>query len=180
LKIILIGVIKNMSTDAIILQGADQLLSQWEASFPGGIPTGGNDTNVALRVDTSFTPPAQSVGTYTITKKGITVPKTNTQTGTTKTFSLEWRVDQDWQTFDDMKKWFDAVYDQVNGVALPDISVRGTVLLTLLDTQNNVKKKIRFKNVKPTGFDIPALDNASQEPMRCVMHFIYVDFIIEA
>ncbi len=168
-----------MSTDTIFSLGADQLLSQWELSFPDGIPTGGGAENVALRVDTSFTIPEQSVGTYTINKKGITVPKTNTQTQNTKTFTIEWRIDQDWITFEDMKKWATAVYDHINGTALPEISVRATVLLSLLDTQNTVKKLIRFKNCKPSGYSLSALDNASGEPMRCTMTFIYVDFIVE-
>lgn len=169
-----------MSTDVTMNLGQDQLLSQWEASFPNGIPTGGNTDNITLRMDTTFAIPNQSVGTYTITKKGLTIPKTNMQTASTKTFTLIWRVDQDWATFNDMKKWMDAVYDQINGVALPDISVRAPIVLKLYDTANVVKKQIRFKNSKPTGYDIDGLDNASSEPMRCTMHFIYNDFVVES
>jgi hypothetical protein len=168
-----------MSTDVIFGRGDDQLISQFDVSFPGGIPTGGGGENISLRVDLGFTFPEQSVGTYDIHKKGMVVTKTNTQTTTSKQFPLEWTVDQDWVTFDDMKKWADSVYDPIKGVALPESSVRGTLLVSMLDTQNNVKKKVRFKNCKPINYTLTGLDNAGSDPLRCTMTFIYVDFIVE-
>jgi hypothetical protein len=168
-----------MSTDVIFSRGADQLLSQFEVSFPFGIPTGGSHANVALRVDLGFTIPEQSVGTYDIHKKGLVITKTNTQTTTSKQFALEWTVDQDWTTFVDMKKWADSVYDPINGTALSESEVRAIILVTMLDTQNEVKKKFRFKNCKPINYTLTGLDNSSGDPMRCTMTFIYVDLIVE-
>jgi hypothetical protein len=168
-----------MSTDTILNLGADQLLAMWDMSFPDGIPTGGKSDDVALRVDLGFTIPEQSVGTYELRKKGISITQTNTQTTTTKQFTVEWRIDQDWNTYGDMIKWFNAVYDPINGTALPNTATRATILCQMLDTQNVVKKVFRFKNCKPINYTLTALDNASGEPVRCTMTFIYIDMIPE-
>lgn len=168
-----------MSTDQIILLGSDQLESEYDLSFPDGIPTGGKASDVALRCDMTFQVPEQSVGTYDIYKKGVKVTKTNMVTGTTKIFQIEWRIDQDWETFDAMKKWVDAVYDPITGTALPDATIRATVLCTPCDTQNNVKKKIRFKNCKPYTWQLTPFGNESANPLRCTMTFVYVDLIVE-
>ena len=168
-----------MSTDTVFALGADALVALWDMSFPDGFPSGGDHNAVALRVDLTFTIPEQSVGTYDIRKKGMLIPQTNTQTTTTKTFTVEWRVDQDWNTFKDMKKWIDAVYDPINGTALPNAATRATVQLQMVDPQNVVKQTVRFKNAKPTNFSLSALDYAAGEPLRCTVTFIYVDLIIE-
>lgn len=168
-----------MSTDVIFGLGNDALVSTFELEFPDGIPSGGSAETVTLRADMTFQAPEEVVGTYDIFKKGIKITKTNTLTDTAKEFTIEWRVDQDWNTFDDMHNWFKAVYDPITGTAMPDNLMRTTVLCKAMDTQNAVKKVIRFKNAKPKSWQISAFDNQGTDPMRCTMTFIYIDMIFE-
>jgi hypothetical protein len=167
-----------MSTDNIMNLGNDQLASQFDLTIHG-VPTGGDSENVTLRADMTFQVPEDIVGTYDIYKKGIKITKTSMLTDTDKKFTIEWRVDQDWKTFDVMKKWFDAVYSPITGTALPDSMVRTNVSCQAVDTQNAVKKVIRFKNAKPVSWQLTAFENNSTDPLRCTMNFIYVDMIIE-
>jgi len=168
-----------MSTDNIISLGNNALTALWDVSFVQGIPTGGNDQNVTLRCDMSLTLPTESVGTYTVWKKGVKVDYTNTLTETTKEFQIEFRVDQEWETYTDINNWFKAVYDPITGTAMPDALMRTTIEVQAVDTQNVVKKKFRFNGCKPKSVQLTAFDNTNGEPVRCTVDFIYVDLIPE-
>jgi hypothetical protein len=168
-----------MSTDSMIALGNDQLVSQWDIGFPEGFPTGGNADDIALRCDMDFQIPEQIVGTYPIWKKGVKVDKTNMITGTDKKFSLVWRLDQNWNAFDAIQKWFTAVYDPITGTGLPDNMARATILCQAVDTMNAIKKVIRFKGSKPISISMSPFSNNGEDPMRVTVGFIYDDLIFE-
>jgi hypothetical protein len=169
-----------MSTQDILNLGNDQLSSQFDLYFIGGIPTGGGSDNVTLRCSLEFSNPAETVNKYALYKKGVKVEKTGTLTETDKVIIVKWRVDQDWVTFDDMIAWKNAVYDPITGTGMPDNMVRGTLEFQAVDTQNTVKKKIRYTNCKPFQYELDPFNSTTSEPIYCTMQFIYVDRKIES
>jgi hypothetical protein len=168
-----------MSTDIIFGLGDDALTNMFEISFPEGFPTGGNADNVALRCDMQLQIPEQRVNTYPIFKKGVKVDKSGTLTETTKEFTTEFRVDQDWDTVQAVVDYCNSVYDPITGVALPDTLTRTTVLCTAVNTQNEVMKVFRFKNAKPIAWSPLPFDNNASDPIRCTITWSYIDLKVE-
>lgn len=168
-----------MSTDIIFGLGDDALSNLFDVSFPEGLPTGGDADEIALRCDMQLQVPEQVVGTYDIFKKGLKVTKTNTVDDTTKEFTTEFRVDQDWDSVQAVIDYCDSVFDRRTGVSLPDSTMRTTVLCQAVDTQNEIKKIFRFKNCKPRSWALLPFDNSTGDPMRCTITWIYIDLVIE-
>jgi hypothetical protein len=168
-----------MSTDVIFGLGNDALTNMFDISFPEGFPTGGDADEIALRCDMQFSVPEQRVNVYSIFKKGIKVDKTGTLTETTKEFTTEFAVDQDWNSVQAVIDYCNSVYDPITGTALPDSLTRTTVLCQPVDTQNAVKKVIRFKNAKPVAWSLTPFDNNASDPLRCTISWTYIDLKFE-
>jgi len=168
-----------MSTDNILNLGDDQLANQYIVLFPTGIPGGGNTDTISLRMDQSFDPPEETVNTYDIIFQGLKITKTGMLTETTKEFTIDIRLDQQWKVFDDLNNWFKKVYDPIKGTALPDIMVRTTVVIQYQDGQNKVVKNMRFTGVKIKSLKVGTADHTSGDPIRLTLGFIYVDKIEE-
>jgi len=167
-----------MSVQTILNLGDDQTVNQYQIVFPGGIPGGGNATNIALRMDTSFTAPAQTISKYDVFYKGIKIPKTGTVTETDKSFTLEVRLDQSGDIYKALDAWKTRCYDFTNGTALPDIMTRTTMLVQLTDTQENVMMTWTFTGVKIYELTPPTLDNTTGDPARTIIGFIYADMAV--
>jgi len=165
-----------MSVQQVLNLGDDQTVNQFQIVFPAGIPGGGQDTNIALRMDQQFAPPAQTVNTYDIFHKGIKIPKTGTVTDTDKKFTIEVRLSQDGSIYKDLDNWKSKCYDFTNGTALPDLMARTTMLVQLTDTQENVVQTWTFTGVKIYELTPPTLDNATGDPARVTVGFLYADF----
>jgi hypothetical protein len=166
-----------MSSDIILALGDDQLASQFQLAFPNGIPGGGDSDQIRLRMDQDFDPPEDAVETYEIKYKGMTILKTSMTHSMDKKFTVNVRVDQQWKVFDDLNAWWKMCYDPINGVALPDASVRTDIIVQAQDGQKVVKKNIRFKNCKIHSIKINPFDNASADPTRITLGFIFTDMI---
>lgn len=165
-----------MSVQTILNLGDDQTVNQFQILFPAGIPGGGNATNIALRMDTTFAPPAQTINKYDVWHKGIKIPKTGTVTDTDKAFTIEVRLDQNGDIYTALDNWKNRCYDFTNGTALPDSMTRTTMLVQLTDTQENVKLTWTFTGVKIYELAPPTMDNATGDPARVTIGFIYADF----
>ena len=167
-----------MSVQTILNLGDDQTVNQFQILFPGGIPGGGNAEAISLRMDMQFAPPAQTIGKYDVFHKGIKIPKTTTVTETDKAFTLEVRLDQSGSIYKSLNNWKTLCYDFTNGTALPDLMTRTTMLVQLTDTQENVMMTWTFSGVKIYELTPPTMDNATGDPARATVGFIYADFTV--
>mgnify|MGYP000943454114 FL=1 len=163
-----------ISTDQIMALGDDQMLSQFSLIFPNGIPGGGDAQTVALRMDTTFDPPEESVNVYEIFHKGFKIPKTGMLQEGTKEFTIEVRIDQQWQVYDDLKRWANLSYDHTNGTGFPDAMTRATVIVQAEDRSQSGVKQIVFRGAKPKSDKLPTFDNQSGDPARVQLTFIFV------
>jgi hypothetical protein len=168
-----------MSTDVMLSLGADALTNMFDISFPEGLPTGGNENNLALRCDGDLQIPPQVVGTYDVWRKGIKITKSNTTTETDKRFTTESRIDQNWEIMDDVVTYCTAVYDPITGTAMPSETMKTTVLCTPVDPQNTIMKVFRFKNAQPIEWQLTPFSNQGTDAMKLTITWIYVDFILE-
>ena len=167
------------NTQTILQLGDDQLSSQFAITFPEGIPGGGSTDAITLRSDQTFDPPEDNVGTYDIVFRGMKIPKTSMTHDMTKEFNFEIRIDQNWQTHDDIVAWYKLCYDPINATALPDLMVRTTIVIQAFDGQGNVKKSYRFRGAKIKGYKVNTFDNSSTDPLRMTLNFIFADMIPE-
>lgn len=166
-----------INTDIVMGLGDDQLSNQWQVTFPEGIPGGGNSDSITLRMDQSFDPPEDVVGTYEIIYRGIKIPKTNKLHDMAKEFTIDIRLDQNWTVFDDLNAWYKLCYDGTNSTALPDLMVRTTMIIQCLDGSNVIKKELKYKGVKPKSVKIGTLDHSSGDPVRVTLACIFNDFV---
>lgn len=168
-----------MSIDKILTLGDDAHLNQWQAVFPDGIPTGGDSESIVLRMDQTFSLPAEVIYKYDINFKGAIIPKTGRKEDTEKTLTVSVRVDQQWQVFDDLRAWLKAVYDPSTNTAMPDLLVRTPIAVQMLDGNNAVVKTLLFTYSKITNIKITDADNSSGDPFRLELSFIYGDLEVE-
>lgn len=169
-----------ISSDKILLLGDDQMSSQWQLIFPNGLPSGGDTDSIGLRVDTTFDPPENTVNTYEFFHKGYKFPMTGMLQETDKTFTIEVRLDQQWKVYDDLLAWSKMTYDHSNGTALSEITARTTVIVQAQDRQQNKVANLKFKYAKLKNEPkIGSFDNASGDPIRLTLTFIFIEMIKE-
>ena len=166
----------GIAHDLIGTIGVDQLQTQYNLVFPEGIPGGGNADLITLRADTSFTPPERTVGSYDVYHKGVKITRTNMVQDMTKEFTVEIRLDQQWEVWDSLNSWMKMIYDFETGTALGEIPVRTIMMLQALDVQNNVTKTFSFLGVKikSIGFS-NGFDNQGTDPVRLSVIFVFDD-----
>jgi len=165
----------SISSETIMNLGDDQISSQWSIIFPSGIPGGGNANAISLRCDQSFDPPEMSVNTYDIFHKGFKITKTGMLQESTKEFSVDMRLDQQWEVYDDMKRWANMCYDHNNGTALPDVMTRVPIIIQAEDGNQRAVKQLLFKGCKPKSSKIGTFENSNGEPVRITMTFIFIE-----
>lgn len=168
-----------MSTDTFMNLGNDQLANQFQLIFPSGIPGGGNNTQICLRMDQSFDPPENTVGVYELIFRGVKIPKTNMLDETTKEFTFDVLIDQQWSVYDDLNNWKMLVYDPIQGTAQAETATRTVMLVQALDGSSTVMKTFRFKGVKLKSIKPGTFDNTSGDPLRVTVTFIFTDFVVE-
>lgn len=162
-----------MLIDQIANLGDDQMASQFEVVFPQGIPGGGDGTRLGLRMDQAFQVPEKTVGRYDVRYRGLQIPKTSNVDGTTKEFSLSFRVDQNWGVYDDLKRWRDLVYDDRNATSGSEAETRTTVIVNHYGTDNQIKKQWTFTGVKLFSMNTTESSHESEDPLRVECNFIF-------
>jgi len=164
-----------MSIDSnYILNNPDQLASQFNFIILG-IPGSslGND-EISLRMDGSFDPPTEEVGTIDIYFRGVKIPKTNTLETTTKEFTVVVRVDQNWEVYKALKKWKNRVYNPntTTGSVLSS-DIKTNVLVQALDRQGKVVQTFAFIDTKIKSIKVESFDHGSDDPSKLTLGFIY-------
>jgi len=163
----------SVNVDQILGLGDDQIVSQYMLIFPDGIPGGGDTKNIALRCDTSFDMPEEAMNTYEIYHKGYKIPKTGMLQDTTKEFTIEVRVDQQWKVYNDLEKWKNLVYDEANGTGMPELTTNATIIVQAEDKSQKPVKQFIFKYAKPRAIKVNSFDHQSGDPLRISVTFIY-------
>ena len=164
------------SINTIVGLGSDQLANQCALIFTGGIPGGGDGDRITLRLDQSIDPPERMVETYEFFYQGVKRVMTSMTDATDKTFTVDFRIDQNWGTIEDLEKWLYYTYDFKNGKALPTASVRTTAQLVYYDGQNNISKSYTYLGLGLKGLKNGTSDMSSPDPLRGTVSFIYDDF----
>ena len=162
-----------MSVDKILNLGSDALGNSFQILFPEGIPNSNNPDAVALRIDQSFPMPDESVSTYQIKYKGITIEKTSRSEATSKELTFDVRLDENWEVHDDLRNLYEMTYNPVNGTGLGDVFTRFKLVLQALDFQDVVKKTITFNNCKIKGIKVGDFGQEEEGPIRLTLSFIY-------
>lgn len=159
--------------DELLVAGADALKSQFEVTFPGGIPGGGNSTAISLRMDETFDPPEHGVQVYEIFRKGQKIPKAGGAEEVDKMFTVNIRLDQQWKVYDSLQAWKELVYNSETGTPGQSSTMRTTVEVSSLDENNSPVKRIQFTGVFISKIKIQEFDNQSGDPQKleCTFHF---------
>lgn len=163
----------SVIVDKVLGLGDDQLASQFIVQFPEGLPGGGDTDALSLRLDESVDPPEESVGTYDIKFRGMTIPKTNMQEQTSKEVEFIARLDKNWDMYTALRNTYEITYNPVKGTALGDSSARFLVEVQALDTENNVVKTISFKNSKIKSLKINTFEHSSEDPTKITFSILY-------
>lgn len=163
-----------INTDSLLSLLDDQIASQHSIIFPTGIPGGGNTERLSLRCDLTFDPPEEVVNSYDIFHKGFKFTKTGMLQETTKEFTVEIRLDQQWGVYDDIDKWSKMVYDHTNGTSMPEAMSRSTIIVQAEDRNQDSVKQLIYRQAKPKSIKIGSFDNASGDPLRITVTFIYI------
>ena len=164
-----------MSIAPILQLGDDALASQFQLTFPAGIPGGagaGGDI-VALRIDQPVDVPMESVGEYEYYYKGIKITKTNMTDETDKHLDVQVRLDQQWAVFDAIKAWKDIVHNPRNGTRLAWALINAPILLEALDGSGAVVKRIKIANAVLKSFKITSFEAGSTDPSRLELQFVF-------
>jgi len=163
-----------MSVNTSLQLANDQLASQFEFQILDG-PASSINELVRLRMDQSFDPPEEVVNTYEVTYRGTKTPKTNLTEGTTKEFTVPVRIDQKWEVYNALKAWKTAVYDPATGTGGGNDSsaTNGTVAVVAYDHTGAIVKTFKFKDARLKSIKVESFDNASDDPSRVTLGFIY-------
>lgn len=162
-----------MSVELIMNLGSDQMANQFVFSLPTGIPGGGNKEAVALRLDGSFDTPAFSLATYDVNYRGIKVTKVSTKEETEKTFSCEFRLDQQWEVYDSLVNWLKMVFDPDTLTGYPEEAIRTTALVQAYGRNNEIVKSIRFTGVVIKSLKISEFSQESSDPNKLTAEFAF-------
>ena len=158
----------------ILALGDDQMASQYSLIFPEGIPGGGTGENVSLRMDQSLDPPEQGVNVYERFHKGFKIPKTGMLEETTKEFTVDVLVDQQWQVYDELEACKKMTYNQEDGTGLPDMDCYFPIITQYEDKQQNSVKQIQYNYCKIKALKVATADNTSGDPLRLTVTFTFV------
>jgi len=162
-----------MSVDRILQLGDDAHSNQFQIVFPNGIPTGGDDVSMALRLTGAFTMPQQTIYKYDIEYKGDKIPKTARKIDTDKVFTVTIRIDGNWKVYDELKAWHKAVYDPKTNTAMNDFLSRCPIVVQALDGSDSIVKSFTFTYCKIFDFKVTDFDSTVGDPLNIEAGFIY-------
>lgn len=168
----------NLIVQDVLTIGDDALASQFEISFPEGLPGGGDEKHYRLRCDQPIDTPAESIGTYDIMRKGRKITKTNREETTEKTITVSIRLDETWQIYYELLKWKRYSFDPITGgSAIPDgiwpVSIRAPFVISSLNRNNDPAHGFIYTKAKPISIKVTAFDPSSDQPLRVEVVFIY-------
>jgi len=162
-----------MSVEQIFTLGDDQMANQFVLSIPGGIPGGGDEDAICLRMEEAFPMPEESVGEYEIRYQGMLILKTNMTDAMDKHFIINVRVDQQWKVYDDLKAWMQDVYNHIDGTGQSEMATRTTVAVQALDRNKDVVKTFTFRRAKIQKIKVSDFSHTEDTPTKLELTFIF-------
>ena len=162
-----------MSINEILNLEDDQMSSQFQVLFSAGIPGGGSGDNIVLRMDQAVQVPWEVVGSYDFYYKGMKITRPNMTDESEKLLTLNVRLDQQWEVFDDLHNWKRSVHNPITGTRLPLATASTTVLVQFLDGSGNIVKTATFTNVLIKELEVTAFEHAGTDPSRLEMVLIF-------
>jgi hypothetical protein len=163
------------NVDTIFSVGDNAASSQFEVFFPEGIPGGGNSQNVELRSDQPIDIPEIVYGQFEFFFKGVKITLPSRLEETDKNITISIRLDQQFNTWDDLRAWQLLGFNEKDGTAAPNITAATTVGFRILDGNNNPAKTFYLKYTFLRGLKITSLDPASNEPIRAELNLMFND-----
>lgn len=165
---------------SLVALGDDQHSASYEIIFPNGIPgaSGADLLAITLRQDQTFSWPSRESATYDVFYQGIKLPKLSVVEGTDKTFTINFRIDQDWNIFTAFNAWFGKSFDELNGTSDTEANTRTTMIVRELGPLKVPKQigtftGVKVKSIKPSDNDMQGTD-----PMRVEVGFIYATLVM--
>lgn len=162
-----------MSLDNMISLGDDQMANNFILSFPGGIPTGGDSDAVSFRMEEAVTMPEDGGGEYEIVYQGLKLVKPNNTDQMDKHVTINVRVDSQWNVYKDLKKWKNAVYNNVDGTYLPSGSTSTTMAVQALNGQKDIVKTFLFKSTWLQKIKVQDFSHTEEGPAKLELTFIF-------
>lgn len=152
----------------------DQLNSQYEIVFLSGIPGSNYDVNkVSWRHQGSFEIPVQTPNVYQVYYKGRSRTKIGGKDDSSKEFSLEFRIDQDWELEKAFRAWQTLTYDTTEIKKGLEKEIVTSLAIRFLDGNDKSLYVKKFHDVKLKSYKISNFDYSSGEPATLTATFIY-------
>lgn len=164
-----------MSIQQLIDLQNDQIRSQYRILFPTGIPGGYpvDPMSLTLRQDMNFPWPTREVSTYDVFYQGVKITKTGVLDNTDKKFTLEFRLDENWQIFNTFQAWYKKVFDEQEGLADNEAATRTKLIVQMLGANHQVTKQVTYNGIKIYSLGQDEPEHTSGDPMRVKVGFIY-------
>lgn len=161
-----------MSID-IIAGYDDQLNSQYDVILDR-IPGSSYDTSkVSFRHTGSFEVPEQMPNVYQVFFKGRSRTKVGGKDESSKEFSMDFRVDQEWDLQGAFEDWKKLTYDTTNIRKGLENEITTTLYVRFLDGNDVPKKTAKFSQVKLKSYKLSNFDYSQGEPTILTANFIY-------
>ena len=164
----------------LLALGDDHHSSQFEIIFPNGIPgaSSADLLSITLRQDQTFAWPNRETATYDVFFQGIKLPKTSYVESTDKKFTINFRIDQDWNIFTAFNAWFGKSFDELNGTGDTEVNTRTTMVVRELGPLKVLKQVGKFEGVKVISIKPSDNDMQGTDPMRVEVGFIYATLVM--
>lgn len=162
----------------LLSSGADALKSQFDITFPSGIPGGGDANLISLRMRETIDPPEHGVQVYEIFRKGQKIPRPGGAEEVDKMFTVNVDLDQQWKVHDDLYAWKKLVYNDETGTPGQTSKAQTTVEVNSYDEDSNVAHRIIFRGVFLAKIKVQDLDNQSPDPLKLELTFHFAKMTI--
>lgn len=157
---------------AVALQD-DQTNNLYEIAWPNGVPGGGNPLLLQYRMDQQFDQPQRKLSTYNVEYQGILIPKVGSKEETTKEFTLNFRLDSNWEVYRALETWFSLCFDEKTGIYSGESDTRVPMVFRAFGPGKQLRKQTKYEGVKITGFKTTPFDMTNGEASRVEADFIY-------
>lgn len=163
----------NVSVIASLADNA--LASQFAIIFPRGIPgaPSANLLKITLRQDQTFVWPKREVAKYDVFYQGLKNTYDSMTEATDKSFTLAFRLDQEWEIMRNFKAWFNLCYDDFNGTSDLEANTRVPMIVQEFGALKALKYQETFQGVKINGIKPTDNNQEGTDPMRVEVDFIY-------
>lgn len=149
----------------------DQMANQFSVTFIGKPVL--NIQEMTLRMDKTLDIPENVVTKTDIKYQGFTIPKINSQEETDKSFSLNFRLDENWMVYNTLNIWYGKTFNPRNASTKPIDDRHATLIFQAFKKNREVSRTIIFKFVQIMSIKLTEFDNSSNEPSRVEAKFIY-------